>query len=183
MSSDGSSLQTLYKCSQNPLRKETFSKTSIELPTEIQGYLLLVRDLDGAIFGCLFRNCLVVNGGASTSSGSGGGGISRSSSGSIINKNNSGGNNQSYYGSHEISVFRYVDGILEYFPNTAKNNYHILCTNTYVSFGGGVTGPAISLVQDCLHGSSEPCVTFDSPRMSKNDRFSLSECELYALRL
>ncbi|KAJ3747196.1 TLD-domain-containing protein [Lentinula detonsa] len=67
-----------------------------------------------------------------------------------------------YYGSGESFLWRCVDGNLQVFKWTGKNEYVALCEAEYLSFGGGDGAYGLYLDDSLFDGSSARCPTFDN---------------------
>jgi len=68
----------------------------------------------------------------------------------------------SYYGSGESFLWRYIDGHLDVFKWTGKNEYVALCEPKFLSFGGGDSRYGLYLDDTLLDGSSARCPTFEN---------------------
>ncbi|KAJ3933281.1 MAG: TLD-domain-containing protein [Lentinula lateritia] len=76
-----------------------------------------------------------------------------------------------YYGSGESFLWRYVNGNLQVYKWTGKNEYVALCEPEFLSFGGGDGVYGLYLDESLFDGSSARCPTFDNePLCSPGDR-------------
>ena len=84
-----------------------------------------------------------------------------------------------YYGKGPASVAVWsfsTLGVIEFFPASLKNTEYISVSTDQMRFGSA----AITL-QENMSGRSKKCVTFLSPRLSSEEEFGCSECEVYSL--
>jgi hypothetical protein len=66
---------------------------------------------------------------------------------------------------------------------TYQNEYFICCKDDFLAVGGGETGFAIWLDSQLERGTSNPCATFDSPKLSGSESFVCQRVELWSLGL
>lgn len=115
-------------------------------------------------------------------------------------------NHQGFFGSGEsflwrVSPFNNHDakiqdtcstnyGNLEIFPWTGKNNYIQYCSDNLIGLGGipsernSASGFGLAMDTDLLHVISEPCETFDNPRLaqlSTDGIFEVANIEVWTL--
>ncbi|EEA05022.1 TLD domain-containing protein [Cryptosporidium muris RN66] len=69
---------------------------------------------------------------------------------------------------------------IKVFPWSGKNCFYIYSDSNHIAVGGGGSY-ALAIDADFLRGWSSPCVTFDSPCLSRNEDFIISAFQVWTL--
>lgn len=86
--------------------------------------------------------------------------------------------NDTYYGNPTCVLFT-LHPLFHSYKATLKNHYFMLAKHDYIAIGGG-DHFALWLDSSFRDGQSLPCLTFDSPSLSKRPHFKCTELEVWA---